>query len=165
MKPEEKPLFMTDHMVRKLGKYLRILGYDAEWHPTLRTHELIQRANHEGRIFLTRNTRLRAEYPEPRQVCVLSIDKPVEQLGIVIEKYQLDSQAFLFSRCIRCNVELVPVSAKKEIRDQVHPNVYRRHARFYRCPSCGTVFWHGSHVTNTCRKLQIENPVSAGDQT
>ena len=27
----------------KLGKYLRILGFDASWEPALRTHELIRR--------------------------------------------------------------------------------------------------------------------------
>jgi uncharacterized protein with PIN domain len=26
---------------------------------------------------------------------------------------------------------------------------------FYTCPQCGTVFWKGSHVRNTCRKLRL----------
>ena len=40
-KPETR--FMVDHMLIKLGKYLRILGYDAAWDDGVRTHELILR--------------------------------------------------------------------------------------------------------------------------
>jgi uncharacterized protein with PIN domain len=36
--------------------------------------------------------------------------------------------------------------------------VRARHRLFFTCPSCGTVFWRGSHVENTCRKLGLEPP-------
>ena len=63
---------MVDHMVIRLGKYLRILGYNAAWH--------------------------------------------------------------------------------KAVHDRVHPNVYAHYQEFTTWPHCGTVFWKGSHVRNTCRK-------------
>jgi uncharacterized protein with PIN domain len=50
---------------------------------------------------------------------------------------------------------LQSVPDKKEIEARVHPNVYGRFEQFYRCPSCGTVFWKGSHVRNTSRKLGL----------
>jgi uncharacterized protein with PIN domain len=141
-------------MLVKLGKYLRILGYDADWDLGLRTHELILRANAERRVFLTRNRRLPDQYPRPRQVLVVRSTDPVEQLGEVISAADLDAERFLFSQCIRCNVALDPVTDKREVRPDVHPNVYARYDRFYRCPSCGTVFWKGSHVRNTRAKLR-----------
>lgn len=148
--------FMVDHMLIKLGKYLRIAGYDAEWDKSVRTHELIKRANAQGRIFLTRNSRLPDQYPVPKQVIMISSTDPVEQLSEVASEMKLDTKSFLFSKCIRCNVVLDAVKDKKEIASEVHPNVYARYDKFYRCPSCHTVFWKGSHVRNTCKKLGIQ---------
>lgn len=150
--------FLCDHMLVKLGKYLRILGYDAEWDPRRRTHELIRRANDEGRVFLTRNRRLESEYPRPARPVVFREDDPVAQLNALAARFGLEKQSGLFSACIRCNCPLDPVADKEEIRDRVHPAVFERHERFFRCPSCGTVFWHGSHVRNTCRKLGLDAP-------
>jgi len=152
------PRFTVDHMVIKRGKYLRIAGFDAEWDLGLRTHELSQRANAEGRVFLTRNRRLGINYPVPSRVVVLESPDPVRQLQTVVAALGLDPQADLFVRCIRCNVVLDPVPDKAAIRARVHPNVFARYARFFTCPRCGTVFWRGSHVRNTCRKLGLAAP-------
>ncbi|MBM4144206.1 MAG: hypothetical protein FJ225_11535 [Lentisphaerae bacterium] len=153
-----QPRFLADNMLIKLGKYLRILGYDAAWDKAARTHALIERANAEGRIFLTRNTRLADEYPPAARVTVPASTDPVEQLREVAGAHGLERRRYLFSRCVRCNVELDEVAHKPDIEARVHPNVFRRYAQFYTCPSCGTVFWKGSHVRNTCRKLGIDAP-------
>jgi uncharacterized protein len=150
--------FELDHMVIKLGKYLRILGYDAEWNLQLRTHELIVKANRESRVFLTRNLQLADRYPPANQLMVLGQEDPAEQLRAVVAEFELDSRFALFSKCIRCNVMLENVPDKEDIRSRVHPNVFEQHDEFTRCPHCGTVFWHGSHVRNTCRKLGLEMP-------
>jgi uncharacterized protein with PIN domain len=155
---KRKPTFMVDHMLIKLGKYLRILGYDAAWDEALRTHELIARANAEERTFLTRNTRLPDEYPVPAHWLAVTPTEPDKQLAEVIASSRLDSERYLFSRCVRCNVELADVKDKSEIREKVHANVYERYDRFYTCPACGTVFWKGTHVRNTCAKLGIPVP-------
>ena len=142
-------------MVIKLGKYLRILGYDAAWDREVRTHELIARANTEQRVFLTRNKRLADQNGQPEQVIILKNTDPVEQLKTLVSELQLDMRANLFSRCVRCNVRLEPVANKEAIQRLVHPNVYARYNEFFTCPHCNTVFWKGSHVRNTCCKLGI----------
>ena len=162
MKSPDQIRFMVDHMLIKLGKYLRIAGYDAAWDLSCRTHELILRANAEGRVFLTRNTRLGDEYPEPRCVATIASTDPAEQLYAVAEQFGLDTAAWLFSKCIRCNVLLSTVTDKETIKEAVHPNVYARFDTFYKCPSCGTVFWKGSHVKNTCRKLGLDGASGEG---
>jgi uncharacterized protein with PIN domain len=153
--PINKPCFMIDHMVIRLGKNLRIIGYDADWDTGVRTHDLIQRANATGRIFVTRNTHLAEQYPPVRNGIILSETDPVRQFRTVVEELGLDTQSDLFSRCIRCNVKLDTLVDKNEASALVHPNVYQRQERFFRCPHCGTIFWHGSHVANTCRKLGL----------
>lgn len=150
--------FTVDHMLIKLGKYLRILGFDADWNPGLRTHELILYANREHRFFLTRNRQIAAQYPEPERYLVLASNDPAAQFEQIVSRFDLDTHAWLFSKCIRCNRRLDPVTDKESIRARVHPNVFASHEHFYTCPSCGTVFWHGSHVRNTCRKLGIPLP-------
>ena len=147
--------FMADHMLGKLGKYLRIIGYDAAWDTQVRTHALIAKANAEGRFFLTRNSHLPHQFPKPNQLIMIGSTDPVCQLAEVVEKLKLDRDLFLFSKCIRCNVVLDDVLDKKEIKAGVHPNVYQRYDQFYRCPSCRTIFWKGSHVRNTRRKLGL----------
>jgi uncharacterized protein len=148
--------FMVDHMLVKLGKYLRILGYDAAWDNDVRTHALIERSNAEQRVFLTRNKHIAEQYPNPTHLFVLNETDPVKQLRIIVQEFKLDPQAGLFSKCIRCNVFLEKVGDKETICLKVHPNVYARFADFFTCPKCGAVFWKGSHVANTCRKLGLD---------
>ena len=152
-------LFMADHMLIKLGKYLRILGYDAAWDTRVRTHALIARANAEGRFFLTRNAHLADRYIQPDRMLLLHAADPVQQLNAVITALKLDALSGLFSKCVRCNVRLEAVPDKATIRERVHPNVYARQREFFTCPSCHTVFWKGSHVRNTCRKLGLPGGV------
>lgn len=146
---------MVDHMLIKLGKYLRIIGYDAAWDTRVRTHELIARANAENRFFLTRNGRLADQFPRPNLLIKIRSTDPVRQLTEVIGELRLDRSLLLFSKCVRCNVMLEEVKDKKTIEAQVHPNVFRQYNRFFRCNECGTVFWKGSHVRNTRRKLGL----------
>ena len=150
--------FMVDHMLIKLGKYLRIIGCDAAWELQVRTHALIARANAEDRIFLTRNTHIAEQYPHPNRLFVLHETNPVKQFQIVVAEFRLDPQPRLFSKCIRCNVFLEKAGDKEKIRPLVHPNVYARFDSFFTCPKCGTVFWKGTHVANTCRKLGLTKP-------
>ena len=149
-------------MLIKLGTYLRILGYDADWSTRIRTHELIVRANRERRVFITRNRRLAHAYPAADSLLVVPHDDPVAQLRAVVTSFDMDSHRWLFSRCIRCNVRLEAVPDKVGIRASVHPNVYDAYDEFYRCPNCGTVFWKGSHVRNTSRKLGLVCDESEG---
>jgi uncharacterized protein len=147
--------FMMDHMLIRLGKYLRIAGFDAAWDTELRTHELILRANSERRIFVTCNKRLEFQYPAAKQLVTVRLGDPVEQFQFLVSKLELDVEAGLFSKCVRCNVALSAVADKPAIRERVRPNVYLKYEHFFVCPSCSTVFWKGSHVRNTCRKLNL----------
>ncbi len=140
-------------MLIKLGRNLRITGYDTLWNTNLRTHELILKSNAENRIFLSRNTMLCEQYPAAERYFIVESQQPLEQLGEVVGEYGLDISSYLFSRCVDCNVDLVRVPAKEDIRARVHPNVYGRYDEFFVCPVCGKVFWKGSHVQNTAARL------------
>jgi len=155
------PRFLVDGMLIRLGKYLRCLGYDAEWEHGAGTRALARRAAAEERILLTRNSRLGTEIPAPPGAVVLSSDEPVAALRELARALDLDLATGLFTRCIRCNVELVP-APPEAVAARVLAAVRSRHQHFFACPRCGTVFWHGSHVANTCRKLGLAPPAVEG---
>ena len=144
-------------MTMRLGKYLRCLGYDAAWEFGATTRKLARRAEEEGRVLLTRNTRAGDEFRPPPSWMWLSSEDAVEQLHQVAAELGLDTRSRLFTRCIRCNVELEEVE-KEGVSDRVPKRVRDRYRRSWRCSSCRTIFWWGSHVENTCRKLGIEPP-------
>lgn len=156
--PAERPRFLVDGMAIKLGKYLRCLGYDAEWDVRASTRALARRAADEGRVLLTRNTRVGFELAAPGRWLALSSDDPREQLHQVVAALSLDVRTRLFSRCILCNLELGRMADLEALRGRVPAAVLERYREFFTCPGCGTVFWKGTHVANTCRKLGIEPP-------
>jgi uncharacterized protein len=147
--------FAVDAMLVKLGRYLRCLGYDAEWDLGRSLATRIERADAEERVFLTRNHNLGHQQPMPARALFVDADEPVEQLWRVIEELRLDPERRLFTRCIRCNVELLEIEKTEELAARVPPVTFAAYRRFYACPRCGTVFWKGSHVRNTCRKLRL----------
>jgi hypothetical protein len=149
---------MMDHMLVRVGKYLRIIGCDAEWDLSRRTRELIPLANVQKRIFVTCNQRLPDEYPKPDHALLLPIGDPVDQFYQILLTYRLDPLRRLFTKCIRCNVFLEEIADLETARARVPPAVLARHSRFFSCPACRTVFWFGSHVRNTCAKLGIPAP-------
>lgn len=156
--PAAQPRFLVDGMLVRVGKYLRCLGYDATWDVRWTTREALRRAAAEGRVLVTANTRLGEDLPLPEDAIVLQDAEPHLQLARVLQRLALDPRAQLFTRCIRCNVPLEPVAEPASVRDRVAPGVWARHRRYWTCPTCATVFWLGSHVANTCRKLGLVPP-------
>jgi len=148
-----RPRFVVDGMLEKLGRYLRCAGWDAVGDSQLSTASRVEIANRDGRVFLTRNRRLRHHHPLPLLERRIVSDDPVEQMREVLALWPLEPQ-LVFTRCIRCNVELEQVE-REAVRALVAPRVFEHYRRFFRCPECATVFWKGSHVRNTCRKLGL----------
>ena len=145
-------------MLIKLGKYLRCLGYDAVWDGGASSRDAMDRAARDGRVFVTRNTHIAPERSPERRVVRVAEDDPAVQAWRVVSELGLDVRTRLFTRCIRCNVELDRIAEVDEVRGRVPESVLGWCRAFYRCPSCATVFWKGSHVANTCRKLGLPAP-------
>ena len=151
---ELEPRFLVDGMLVKLGRYLRVLGYDATWHQDEPSRVLAERADFEQRVFVTRNARLLHQGPLPGQVLLLEATEPVAQLFELRRRAHLGDAAS-FTRCVRCNVELDELPPGAPPPD-APLGVRKRYRRFFRCPDCETVFWRGTHVRNTLRKLARE---------
>ena len=92
---------------------------------------------------------------------------PRQQLGEVVSRFDLYARINPFSRCLRCNAELIRAS-KETILHLLPPVVRLRHDIFWRCGSCGRIYWRGSHVsrmTGFISSLIADPDIEAGTST
>ncbi len=131
-------------MLGRLARWLRAVGLDATCDATSPDPALVHQAAAEGRVLLTRDRRLLADL-RPRRALLIEADEPLEQLRQVVGHFALRPPTELFTRCLLCNATLRPATAEEEAalvpvaaRDLSGP--------VRRCPSCGRVYWLGSHA-------------------
>jgi uncharacterized protein len=146
------PRFLADRMVGRLGKWLRILGYDTAYLPQLSPQGLLREGRRQGRILLTRDTRLLREKDAP-PLLFIRADHFREQLKQVIEECHLTPMTSLFSRCSECN-EILEVIAKETIQDQVPEYVWQTQETFHRCPECHRIYWGATHKLRVLAELR-----------
>jgi uncharacterized protein with PIN domain len=144
---------LCDDNLGKLAKYLRMLGFDTFFKVDISDSELLGVMLRENRIVLTRDHHL-IKRIEPGRFVLIETDSPEEQLKHVVESLKLPvDRDNLFSRCLECNEVCVDV-AKDEIKDEVFPYIIKTHDSFRRCPSCGRIYWQGSHYKDMMEKLK-----------
>jgi uncharacterized protein with PIN domain len=142
------PRFLVDVMLGKLARWLRVLGWDAEYVKGKSTEELLDRAKTEGRILLTRRQGL-----EDERLVFVESEILEEQLKQLEELYSALTNAEPFTRCIECNVVLQVID-KTAVKGQVPFYTYQTQETFYRCPRCNKIFWPGSHHDAMLRKIK-----------
>jgi uncharacterized protein with PIN domain len=143
--------FIVDCMLGKLAKWLKILGFDAAYLNKAEDRDLLFLARREQRVLLTKDQELlRAAAALP--ALFIESDNWQEQLAQVIDTFRLRQRAKPHSRCLLCNVELKRVP-KKLAKNLVTPFVFERAPSFAVCPSCGRVFWPGTHFQDMDLKI------------
>jgi uncharacterized protein len=153
-KSDMEPRFLLDRNLVKLAKWLRILGYDASVGNEKTDMQFMRRAEKEKRIALVHKKRL----IEPRHIApvfVVEVDCLPDQLAQIL--FQLGIQpdpSKWMTRCLLCNVLLIPV-AKEDVREAVPDYVQEKYDDFRRCPSCGRIYWPGTHVNNIQKALTL----------
>ncbi|MDN3670557.1 Mut7-C RNAse domain-containing protein [Echinicola jeungdonensis] len=135
--------FILDAHLGKLAKYLRMLGFDTLYRNDFEDDDIIEIAQKENRIILTRDRLLLKSSKINHGYFVRAIDKH-EQLREIVQKYDLYSQFKSFSRCMTCNYPLTRIE-KSKILPKVKPEIARVFDEFFYCKNCDKVFWKGSH--------------------
>ena len=140
----QPPRFAVDAMLGRLARWLRVLGYDTFYDAAVADDVLVRMAREEERILLTRDRHLLRELRPPRAHEVRQ-DEPLLQLRELVGAWRLSPPAELFTRCLLCNTPLRTLS-----RDQALPllpaGVRDLPGPVRQCPSCGRLYWEGSHV-------------------
>lgn len=138
--------FIADSMLGRLAKWLRILGYDTLYHPAVEDSVLLRIAREEGRTILTRDTRL-IRTRGLKNFIFIHNDYPEEQLKQLFKEGVIKESLLsttLLSRCVHCNTVLYSFPSEKA-EGSVPDFVLWKSEAVKRCPSCGKIYWKGTH--------------------
>lgn len=154
LRPQPLPAirFLADANVAKLGRLLRMAGFDVLDGKDRNDAGLAELAATEGRIMLTRDRLLLR-----RKMVIFGrlvrAEDPHAQLREVVEFYGLASRLAPFSRCMVCNGLLEPV-AREQVLHRLEPLTRKYYQVFRRCRECDRLYWAGSHRQGMERVLQ-----------
>jgi len=137
-------------MLGTLARWLRIIGYDTIYEKNKSDEEIEAQVLREKRILLTRDKNLAKKLGE-RSLYIES-DELYEQLRQVIKSFDLVMDED-FTRCTLCNGEVDRVT-QKEVENEVPVGALINNTEFFRCRSCGKVYWKGSHWENILKTLE-----------
>lgn len=150
--PLRRTAFVLDVHLGKLARLLRLLGFDVLYRNDLEDREIVDISCSQRRIVLTRDRRL-LYHKRITHGCFIRADQPLLQAREVLRRLQLESSIKPFHRCLLCNGKVVPV-ARDEVLDQLLPKTARYYRDFYRCRSCGKIYWQGPHFRHLQQQLQ-----------
>ena len=142
-KPLREPKFILDVHLGKLAKYLRMLGFDTLYENDYDDLRIIELADEEKRTILTRDVGLLKNNTVTHGYWIRTLNSE-EQVKEVISRFDLSSSIKPFARCTVCNGKILS-AAKESIMDQLKPKTRQYYNEFYRCSTCGKIYWKGSH--------------------
>jgi len=144
--------FLLTKELGRLAKWLRILGYDAEYCDNSNHSALIILALRDDRVILTRNQHLPRHTGIP--IILVNAQELKQQLGEVVKTLKLEvNKDIIFTRCILCNTLLVPID-KVKVQDKVPEYVFATQDNFITCPKCNRVYWQGTHWGNVAKMIE-----------
>lgn len=141
------PRFVVDTMLGNLARWLRILGYDTVYSPTMEDWAILRIAEREKRVLVTRDVGLyRRAIKKGLEAVLIDTVKIEEMLRILARRYRLrttfDEND---TRCPKCNNVLKKTNSPLEVSGKVDENVVISYRVFWVCSSCGKVYWKGRH--------------------
>ncbi len=150
--PAAEPRFVADAMLGRLARWLRLLGWDVLYDPSLDDRELARLAAREDRVLLSRDRGLLARRIVRRGLLVRDDDVGLQLAQVLGELGLRPDPARAWTRCSVCNTltEEVP---KQSVEGRVPAYTFATHDRFRRCPGCGRVYWAGTHRALACADL------------
>lgn len=141
--------FVVDHMLGKMAKWLRILGFDTRYE-RLKEMERVKDALAAGFIVITRNGRWCGEQGVIRPCS----NDSMEQLREVVSIAGVSvDEVWLLRRCVVCNGLLERVS-RDHVFGLVPDYVFETNVQFHQCPDCKKVYWPGSHPKRMMEQLR-----------
>ncbi len=143
--------FIVDSMSGKVAKWLRIVGCDVLYaDPSQDDSTLLGRLGE--RVLVTRDKELVDRAKRTGKHVVLVPEDVEEALAMISLYYNIQLRIRPgLTRCPFCN-EKLEVRKRDSVLGMPREVVYS-HSRFLICPSCGKVFWFGTHYWEMLRTL------------
>lgn len=150
--------FVTDGMLGKLTRWLRMLGHNVKYANNLNDKILIKIAKTEKRVLLTRDVELYQQATIQHADAFLVEGKnEAERLAALAKRFGLELELNPdASRCPKCNAKIAPAK-KEEISDKIPSSTKKFYEDFWECPKCGKIYWQGAHwkrITETLKEAK-----------
>lgn len=152
-KPLRVTRFVVDAHLGRLARNLRMLGFDSVYYPGITDENIINLAEAENRIILTRDKAL-LKLGRVTHGYYVRATNTHDQLTEVIAKFDLSGQFDPFSRCLVCNGLLEEVDPQ-DVKDQLPTDTFSIFKNFFRCGSCQKIYWEGSHYEKMREKIGV----------
>jgi uncharacterized protein len=149
---EQTPRFVADVMLGRLAKWLRIAGFDVLYSNSYTDDELVELSQKDGRVLLSRDTRLLIRKSVKRFI-FLESEKIGDQVKQILSATKAVELPALLGRCVNCNEVLIEIP-REQIRDSVPLYVYETQFRFKSCPGCQKIYWAGTHRQSVVRTFE-----------
>ena len=148
--------FVADGHLGKLARNLRLLGFDTIYEVGANDRRLLEIMIAEDRAVLTRDRRLLMHSVVRHGFCPRSSD-PEAQTAEVLRRFgSFDSPGAVapFTRCLECNGLLKSVPKEEVLERLAGEPLTLKYYDFYRlCPTCGRIYWAGSHFDKLARRV------------
>ncbi len=167
MSEKSTPIFIVDAMFGKLGKFLRLLGFDTEIADSyLEDSQIFEQALNTNRILITRDlkfyehakSQLKKKKLPQNMALYIPYQEIIEELVEIFSILGIDPEIFIWkdgddgedipfqSRCSKCNYELRSVK-KETVIDKIPLKSATNFKKFWQCTndSCGKIYWIGRH--------------------
>lgn len=151
--PLNTPRFVCDEMLRGLGEWLRVAGYNTRMPETgTEDRDVLAMAAADNRWLVTRDRELVLHRNSPQHVLLLTSSGQADNIRELTIKLNLDWLHAPFSRCKRCNTPFHkgPLPGSSAPPEAGHQGVLH-------CPKCLQTYWNGSHVKRMRKKLEEFN--------
>lgn len=141
--PLRETRFIADVNIRDIVKYMRALGLDVYWDPTLSPRDIARISKEERRTILTKSRKLLKQRDVTRGICIRP-GTTTKQIRGIIDLLSLRELIVPFSRCLVCNTPLVRVE-KDTVLDRIPPKSRGLYDEFAYCGGCERLYWQGTH--------------------
>ncbi len=151
-------------MFGKLGKFLRLLGFDTEIaNSDLKDSQIFEQALSTSRILITRDlkfyehaqSQLKKKKSPQNMALYIPYQEIIAELVEIFSILGIDPEIFIWengedipfqSRCSKCNYELTSVK-KETVIDNIPLKTATNFEKFWQCSNgnCGKIYWIGRH--------------------
>jgi uncharacterized protein with PIN domain len=145
--------FIADSMLGRLAKWMRFIGCDVTYYRMIGDSELVDLAQREGRIILTRDTLLIKRRKAKGNSFLVEGNSYKDQLKQVIRHFSINPSRDLLTRCVECNLILSNIE-KEKVKDTIPEYVYMTQESFSVCPGCHRIYWSATHKEAIMKLLE-----------
>jgi hypothetical protein len=151
----EELRFLTDGMLGKLTRWLRMLGQDVEYMGSMADKTLIREAKKTNRVLLTRDLQLyRRAIARGAEAFLIESTNEAENLASLAKRFRFELEINLkVSRCPKCNTQIRSVQ-KASVIDRIPESTSTYYSEFWECPNCKQVYWQGAHWKRIRKTLE-----------